>query len=67
MTVITNTRLQNAYPGTHDTSNAGFLSAAFAKHTESSDYFLGTTVDQIAARQMGRETQLAVARARRWT
>src|SRR5437879_13303553 len=56
---MTNTRLQNAYPGTHDTSNAGFLSAAFAKHTESSDYFLGTTVDQIAARQIGRETQLA--------
>src|SRR5215467_6605848 len=59
VTVLTNTRLQNAYPGTHDTSNAAFLSAAFAKHTESSDYFLGTTVDQIAARQIGRETQLA--------
>src|SRR3954447_25279769 len=27
VTVITNTRLQNAYPGTHDTSNATFLSA----------------------------------------
>src|SRR5262245_955526 len=24
VTVMTNTRLQNAYPGTHDTSNAGF-------------------------------------------
>jgi hypothetical protein len=58
VTVITNTRLQNAYPGTHDTSNSAFLSAASSKHTESSDYFLGTTVDQIAARQMGRETQL---------
>jgi len=59
VTVITNTRLMNAYPGTHDTSNASFLSAAFAKHTESSDYYLGTTVDQIAAKQMGRDTQLA--------
>src|SRR5437870_13356783 len=59
VTVITNTRLQNAYPGTHDTSNSAFLSAASSKHTESSDYFLGTTVDQIAARQIGRETQLA--------
>lgn len=59
VTVITNTRLQNAYPGTHDTSNAAFLSAAPAKHTESSDYFLGTTVDQIAAKEMGRQTQLA--------
>ena len=59
VTVITNTRLQNAYPGTHDTSNAAFLSAALAKHTESSDYFLGTTVDQLAARELGRDTQLA--------
>jgi hypothetical protein len=59
VTVITNTRLQNAYPGTHDTSNAAFLSAASAKHTESSDYYLGTTVDQIAANEMGRETQVA--------
>src|SRR5712691_1430457 len=59
VTVFTNTRLQNAYPGTHDTSNAAFLSAAFSKHTESSDYFLGTSVDQIAAREIGRQTQLA--------
>src|SRR5688572_3763834 len=58
VTVITNTRLQNSYPGTHDTSNSGFLSAAFSKHTESSDYYLGTTMDQIAAKQMGRDTQL---------
>ena len=59
VTVVTNLRLPNAYPGTHDTSNSAFLSAASAKHTESSDYFSGTTVDQIAANQMGRETQLA--------
>jgi len=59
VTVITNTRLLNAYPGTHDTSNAAFLSAASSKHTESSDYFLGTTVDQVAAKQLGRDTQLA--------
>ena len=49
---------EKSYPGTHDTSNAGFLSAAFAKHTESSDYYLGTTVDQVAAKQMGKDTQL---------
>lgn len=59
VTAVTNTRLGNAYPGTHDTSNAAFLSAASSKHTESSDYFLGITVDQIAAKEMGRETQLA--------
>ena len=56
--VVTNTRLGNAYPGTHDTSNAAFLSAATSKHTESSDYYLGITVDQIAAKEMGKDTQL---------
>ena len=58
VTAITNLELQNAYPGTHATSNAAFLSAAKAKMTESSDFYLGTTVDQIAAQQLGRETQL---------
>src|SRR3954451_16313082 len=58
LTVITNMRLLNAYPGTHDTSNSAFLSAASSKHTESSDYFLGTTVDQVAAQHISRETQL---------
>src|SRR5438477_2196848 len=58
VTVISNLELQNAYPGTHATSNAAFLSAARAKLTESSDYYLGTTVDQIAAKQVGQETQL---------
>jgi len=56
--VLTNLELRNAYPGTHATSNAAFLSAAKAKRTESTDYYLGTTVDQIAARQIGRDTQL---------
>ena len=58
LTVITNLELRNAYPGTHATSNAAFLSAATAKRTESTDYYLGTTVDQIAAQQIGQETQL---------
>jgi hypothetical protein len=56
LTVITNLELRNAYPGTHSSSNSAFLSAAVAKHTESSDYYLGTTVDQIAAKQLGRHT-----------
>jgi hypothetical protein len=56
--VISNLELRNAYPGTHATSNASFLSAAKAKRTESTDYHLGTTVDQIAAREIGRDTQL---------
>ena len=58
LTVITNLELKNAYPGTHATSNAAFLSAAKAKWTESTDYHLGTTVDQIAAKQIGQETAL---------
>src|SRR2546421_418579 len=58
VTVISNLELLNAYPGTHSSSNSAFLSAAKAKHTESTDYFLGTTVDQIAARQIGKNSQL---------
>src|SRR5213592_1764349 len=58
VTVLSNLELANAYPGTHATSNAAFLSAAKAKLTESSDYYLGTTVDQLAAKQIGQETQL---------
>ena len=58
LTVITNLELKNAYLGTHATSNAAFLSAAKSKWTESTDYYLGTTVDQVAARQIGQETRL---------
>ena len=58
LTIVSNLELQNSYPGTHDTSNSGFLSAALAKHTESSDYRLGTTIDQVAAKQMGQDTRL---------
>jgi hypothetical protein len=58
VTVLSNLELRNAYPGTHATSNSAFLSAARAKLTESADYHLGTTADQLAARQLGRDTQL---------
>jgi hypothetical protein len=58
LTVIGNLELKNAYPGTHATSNAAFLSSATAKWTESTDYELGTTVDQLAAQHIGRETRL---------
>ena len=53
--ILSNMELKNAYPGTHATSNSAFLSAARAKHTESTDYYLGTTVDQIAAQQLGKQ------------
>jgi Protein of unknown function (DUF1552) len=58
LTVITNLELKNAYPGTHATSNAAFLSAATAKWTESTDYQLATTADQIAAKHIGQDTRL---------
>src|SRR5438445_3282098 len=58
LTVLTNLELRNAYPGTHATSNAAFLSAATSKWTESTDYQLATTVDQIAAKRIGQDTRL---------
>jgi len=60
ITVVTNTELKDmAYPtGNHAASNAIFLSATRPKRTEGSDYELATTVDQIAARQLGRETAI---------
>jgi len=58
VTVVSNMELQCAYPGSHATSNSSFLSAAKAKLTESTDYYLGTTVDQVAAQHIGQATQL---------
>lgn len=58
LTILTNMELRPAYPGSHATSNSSFLSAAKAKVTESSDYYLGTTADQVAAKQIGLETRL---------
>ncbi|MCM8537704.1 MAG: DUF1552 domain-containing protein [Lentisphaeraceae bacterium] len=58
LNVFTNMELRPAYPGTHATSNSTFLSGVRAKITESSDYRLGTTVDQMAAKVIGQETAL---------
>jgi hypothetical protein len=59
VTVVSNLELKNAYSaGNHATANSAFLSAAKAKMTEGTDYELGTTVDQIAAKQIGKETPL---------
>ena len=59
ITVVTNLELRNAYTtGNHASSNCAFLSCARAKRTEGSDYELGTTVDQIAARAIGRDTPI---------
>jgi hypothetical protein len=58
VSVFTNMELKPAYPGTHATSNSTYLSAVKAKWTESTDYYLGTTVDQIAAKHFGQETRV---------
>ncbi len=60
VTVITNTAAAERLSGHARHLQLGVSERGdFAKHTESSDYYLGTTVDQIAAKQMGRDTQLA--------
>jgi hypothetical protein len=59
VTVVSNLELKNGYsPGNHATANSAFLSAAKAKMTESTDYELGTTVDQVAAQHIGKDTRL---------
>jgi hypothetical protein len=60
VTVVTNTELKDmSYPtGNHAAANAIFLSNVLPKRTEGSDYELATTVDQIAAKQLGKETAI---------
>jgi hypothetical protein len=59
VTVISNLENKPGYStGNHATSNSSYLSCAKAKLTEGTDYELGTTVDQIAARQIGKDTPL---------
>jgi Protein of unknown function (DUF1552) len=61
LTVITNLELAAAVAptnGNHATSNCTFLSGVRAKMTEGNDYYLGTTIDQIAAQRIGKETPL---------
>ncbi|MEX2213421.1 MAG: DUF1552 domain-containing protein, partial [Phycisphaeraceae bacterium] len=58
VSILSNLELASAYPGSHATSNSAFLSCARAKHTESTDYRLGITADQIAAKHIGQSTKL---------
>jgi len=59
ITVVTNLELRNAYTtGNHASANCAFLSCAKAKRTEGRDYQLGTTVDQLAAQQIGKVTPI---------
>ncbi len=57
ITVLSNMEIRDAHTtGNHASSNCAFLSCVKAKRTEGSDYYLGTTVDQIAAKVIGSET-----------
>ena len=57
VSVISNLEIRDAHTtGNHASSNCAFLSCVKAKRTEGSDYFLGTTVDQIAAKVIGSNT-----------
>jgi hypothetical protein len=61
LVIFTNFELKAANAptnGQHATANSTFLSAVPAKVTEGNDYYLGTTVDQLAAQQIGRDTAL---------
>src|SRR5689334_6199894 len=40
----------------HAVSSAGWLSGAVAKQTEAEDIYVGVTIDQVLARQIGQET-----------
>lgn len=64
LVVLTNLEHRNAIGdgtdgnGAHTRSNASWLSAARPKRTAGADVGLATTVDQIAARELGKETRL---------
>jgi len=59
VTVVSNLEMKNAYAAAnHATANSTFLSGVLAKPTEGSDYELATTIDQVAAQQMGKDTAL---------
>ncbi len=61
LTVVSNLELKDAYAkadGNHATANCTFLSCVRAKPTESSDYLLATTVDQVIAQKIGRTTAM---------
>ena len=57
ISVLSNLEINDAHTtGNHASSNCAFLSCVKAKRTEGSDYYLGTTVDQIAAKVIGSKT-----------
>ena len=65
LTIISDTdcRMAEAYRaeeigGDHDRSTGVFLTQSHPKQTQGSDFFLGTSLDQMHARRFGRDTAL---------
>ena len=60
LTIVSGLEVRNSAVagGNHATAGSAFLSCARAKRTEGSDFELGVTVDQIAARQVGGATPI---------
>ena len=59
LTVVTNLEINAAHiSGNHASANSSFLTSVRPKRTEGSDYVNGTSVDQIAATQVGGDTPL---------
>jgi hypothetical protein len=59
LTVVTNLQIEDAHiSGNHASANSAFLTCVRPKRTEGSDYVNGTSVDQIAAAQVGGDTPL---------
>ena len=59
VTVVTNLEINDAHTsGNHASANSAFLTCVKPKRTEGSDYENGTSVDQIAATQVGGDTPL---------
>ena len=59
VTVVTNLEISDAHTtGNHAAANSSFLTCVRPKRTEGSDYFNGTSVDQMAAKTIGGDTPL---------
>ena len=61
LTIVSGLEVRNSAVagGNHATAGSAFLSCARAKRTEGSDFELGVTIDQIAAKQVGGATPIS--------
>jgi hypothetical protein len=57
LVVISNLKRAGGVAEMHAAASSGWLSGAIPKHTEGEDYRIGTTIDQVLARQIGQSSQ----------